>query len=65
MGGVVVVESGPYSGYQGTWHLLKEVEFQGPSRAVYVSIPGVHLAVQVRVVKAISNGSVSVYAIGS
>lgn len=65
VGGVVVIEGAHRTGHTGTWDALRVVEWVGSDRAHYVAIPGVHLAVRVRVATAPVGGSVAVYAIGN
>lgn len=64
-GGKVVVETAPLIGHPGPWHERHAFAWTKPGKADYVSLPGSHLALRVRVVEPIITGSVTVYATGS
>jgi hypothetical protein len=62
-GGAVAIETAPEAGYAGQWALLERVGWKAPDRVHYIGIPGVHLAVRVRVTEKILGGTVSVYGV--
>ena len=63
--GTVVVETAHSPGHAGPWAFLGEAVCTARGQVVCLSIPGVHLAVQVRIDKMIIHGTASVYAVGS
>ncbi len=62
--GAVSVETAHEKGYLGKWDQLGKIAWNGPDRVQYLGVPGIHLALRVRVSEAIRGGTVSVYGIG-
>ena len=65
MSGTVVIETAHSPGHAGPWAFLGEAVCTARGQVVCLSIPGVHLAVRVRIDKMIIHGTASVYAVGS
>ena len=64
-GGAVEIATAHSIGFGGRWSVIKEIVWDGPAAAHAVSVPGVHLAIRIRVTKPIVLGTVTVLAVGS
>lgn len=67
LGGQVTVSTAPFVGHLGPWDPVRggSVEWIAEGRTHYLSIPGVHLALEVRITKPIVGGTVTVHAVGN
>lgn len=65
VGGEVVLETAPKSGYAGTWAVLHRFEWVAGGRVQWCRLEGPYLALRVRIVKPIIEGEVEVYGIGN
>lgn len=67
LGGQVTVSTAPSVGHTGPWEPIRggSVDWIAEGRTHYLSIPGVHLALEVRITKPIVGGTVTVHAVGN
>lgn len=67
LGGQVTVSTAPSVGHTGAWEPIRggSVDWIAGGRTHYLSIPGVHLALEVRITKPIVGGTVTVHAVGN
>lgn len=67
LGGQVTISTAPFVGHLGPWDPIKggSVDWIAEGRTHYLSIPGVHLALEVRITKPIVGGTVTVHAVGN
>jgi hypothetical protein len=65
VGGSVVIESSHNANHDGEWFPLSKVEWVKGGKVQFVSLPGPHLYVRVKVEKPVISGTVSVYAVAN
>ena len=64
VGGVVEITTAPM-GTPGTWAPIATVPWAKGGQTHCVSVPGIHLAIRIRITQPIVMGTVTVYAVGS
>lgn len=65
LNGTVVVECAPHANFNGAWATLQTIRCVGENKAHYYGCTGAHLAIRVRIGKAIQGGVVSVYGVAN